>query len=115
MKYIEDSIESGYFLNASFCWPLLCVVSIVNFNFLLQEELYEWGNPKSVDKVPLMNTSLKSVAKAAHRWRTKIESKNSNDSNSRAFCDFRVILHCSKPDPIRNLLEAGGGCVLNIQ
>lgn len=85
---------------------------------MFQEELYEWGNPKSEDKASSLNTSLKSVAKAAHRWRTKICSINKNDSDSNvvgAFVDFRVILHCSKPNPIKNLLEAGGGCVLDVQ
>lgn len=94
-KYISDSVEAGYFLN---------------------EELYEWGNPKN-ENGPEMDMNFGAIIRAAYRWRTKISQAIELDCPPKAgaFDGFRVILHCSKPDRFKALLEAGGGTVLNVQ
>lgn len=81
---------------------------------MLKEDSYEWGNPNG-EKAVLLDSSFKAVEKAAYRWRTKLLKNKTDSSKTGAFVDFIVILHCSKPQQIKNLLEAGGGRVLNVQ
>lgn len=95
MKYISDSMEAGYFLN---------------------EEPYEWGNPKNEIDLKA-DISFRGIIHAAFKWRHHISP--TIDANrpptSGAFAGFRVILHCTKPDRFKALLEAGGGTVLDVK
>lgn len=54
-----------------------------------------------------LTSSEEALAKAAFRWRTKVQS-----TNIRIFHDMRVILRTSKNNQIATLIEAGDGEIL---
>lgn len=56
-----------------------------------------------------MNASEDALAKAAYRWRLKIQSTRVG-----AFEPFNVILRTSRNNQLITLIEAGGGKVINI-
>lgn len=96
------------------CNLLTTTVWRIPIVFRMQEEAWEWGNPKASENVPCVDQ----IGRAAHRWRKQLQAKaassNSTDKVG-AFSNFRVILHSRKKDAFRNLLEAGGGCLLDVR
>lgn len=77
----------------------------------MQEELYEWGNPKAINhiKSAALNNNEETIARAAYRWRTKVQA-----TNVRAFHGIHVILRTSKNGQIATLIEAGGGKIIDV-
>lgn len=74
----------------------------------LQEEMFEYGNPKSQGNIQLSLDKDSLVrAQAAHYWRKEIERRGYG-----AFHDMRAIINLSKRDPMKRLIEAGGGMVI---
>nr|XP_040229158.2 DNA topoisomerase 2-binding protein 1 [Anopheles coluzzii] len=91
-KYLDDSFEAGYFLD---------------------EECYEWGNPKAVGKLTaLASAGDLETAAAAYTWRTRIA--NDVGKQDGAFTGFRVLLVVPKKDQFVRLLQSGGGYVLDV-
>ncbi|XP_050068069.1 DNA topoisomerase 2-binding protein 1-A [Anopheles maculipalpis] len=91
-KYLDDSYDAGYFLD---------------------EESYEWGNPKAASKLTaLASAGDLETAAAAYTWRTRI----ANDVGKRdgAFTGFRVLLVVPKKDQFVRLIQSGGGFVLDL-
>ncbi|XP_030379204.1 DNA topoisomerase 2-binding protein 1 [Scaptodrosophila lebanonensis] len=86
-KYIEESELRGAFID---------------------EELYEWGNPKAQNQ-PTLAPEEQVIATAVHRWRVELSL-----SGGGAFSEHRVILSLQEKskDAIKNVLRAGGGCIL---
>lgn len=78
---------------------------------ILQEELFEWGNPKAgLDKTP------NEMAASAYRWRVRLQTIPYEIPAVGAFKNFRVILPPStKYEQLKALLEAGGGIVVNLE
>lgn len=76
----------------------------------MQEEEYEWGNPKAKSLPKIEGTDLQ-VAKAAFRWRKKFQSILIPSSKG-VFKDFRVILKTTKNDGLRTMIEAGRGKIV---
>ncbi|XP_025266640.1 DNA topoisomerase 2-binding protein 1-A isoform X3 [Camponotus floridanus] len=75
----------------------------------LNEEKYEWGNPKSKDVIPEPSSSIEqAIAAAAHKWRLRLQKKPDGP-----FCDMVALLMVSedKYDQFKRLIEAGGGSV----
>lgn len=75
-----------------------------------QEEEYEWGNPKSKDKIPEPNGEIENaIAAAAYRWRLKLQKQQNSP-----FSDIVALLMVSeeKYDQFKRLIEAGGGSVM---
>ena len=79
-----------------------------------QEETYEWGNPKAGTTIAL-EAKEKSVAQAAFRWRMKLQSSPHEIPRKGAFENFRIILKSTKKDNLQNLIEAGGGVVIDVE
>lgn len=75
--------------------------------------MFEWGNPKATN-VPSLepNSSEDTTAKAAYRWRSKIQSHP--DPEYGVFKDFVAILKTNKNDNLRTLIEAGKGRILDV-
>ncbi|KAH8385482.1 hypothetical protein KR093_010816, partial [Drosophila rubida] len=73
----------------------------------LDEALYEWGSPKALD-LPALSPEEQPIAVAAHRWRV---------DGGAAFRGQRVILSLQERSlaAIRNVLRAGGACILEPQ
>ncbi|XP_058825988.1 DNA topoisomerase 2-binding protein 1 [Topomyia yanbarensis] len=90
-KYLHDSCKAGYFLN---------------------EEPYEWGNPKATD-LPLLEQQEKLVSKAAYNWRQKIAREAGKHDG--VFTGFRVLLLAPKKEQFVRLLQSGGGLVINVE
>ncbi|XP_055612855.1 LOW QUALITY PROTEIN: DNA topoisomerase 2-binding protein 1-A [Uranotaenia lowii] len=90
-KYIDDSCSNGYFLN---------------------EEDYEWGNPKAQD-LPALEGSEKLVSKAAYNWRIKIARETCKHDG--VFTGFRVLLLAPKKEQFIRLLKSGGGFVIDVE
>ncbi|XP_020299565.1 DNA topoisomerase 2-binding protein 1 isoform X3 [Pseudomyrmex gracilis] len=87
-SYLRDSEQEGRFLD---------------------EEEYEWGNPKSQKKIPQPNSDMEqAIATAAHRWRLKLQKEPDGP-----FSDMVALLMVSdeKYDQFKRLIEAGGGLV----
>ncbi|KAH8411408.1 hypothetical protein KR215_004127, partial [Drosophila sulfurigaster] len=86
IQYIEQCHAKGVFLDESLC---------------------EWGNPKALNLPPL-TPEEQPIAVAAHRWRL---------DGGGAFRDQRVILSLQERSlaAIRNVLRAGGACILEPQ
>ncbi|XP_029163393.1 DNA topoisomerase 2-binding protein 1-A isoform X2 [Nylanderia fulva] len=75
----------------------------------LDEEKYEWGNPKSKGMIPEPNGEIEqAIAAAAYKWRLRLQ----NESNG-PFSDMVALLMVSedKYDQFKRLIEAGGGSV----
>lgn len=87
-------------------------VSDLIFVCVLQEEAYEWGNPKAAENVPQVDET----GRAAHRWRKLLQANSATTSEPvGAFSSFRVILHTKKKASFKSLLEAGAGIVLDVR
>lgn len=83
--------------------------SEANGNFL-DEEKYEWGNPKSKGIIPDTTGEVENaIAAAAHRWRIKLLKEPYGP-----FHDMVALLLASeeKYDQFKRLIEAGGGTVV---
>ncbi|XP_043677454.1 DNA topoisomerase 2-binding protein 1 isoform X1 [Vespula pensylvanica] len=93
-------------------WVLHCMYlrdSEANGNFL-DEEKYEWGNPKSKGIIPDTTGEVENaIAAAAHRWRIKLLKEPYGP-----FHDMVALLLASeeKYDQFKRLIEAGGGTVV---
>lgn len=74
----------------------------------LQEELYEWGNPKAAKNLPTLDEQEESVGKAIYRFRLRVQNTGKG-----AFKDLRAIVRTNKTENMKNLIEAGQGKVLN--
>ncbi|CAH0386515.1 unnamed protein product [Bemisia tabaci] len=89
-RYIQASKETGFFL---------------------QEEDFEWGNPKSAKNIPPLTamSSASALAMAAVRWRKKIST-----TGQFAFSGMRALLYVSKQkvEPVTRLVQNGGGEIL---
>ncbi|XP_011139690.1 DNA topoisomerase 2-binding protein 1-B isoform X2 [Harpegnathos saltator] len=76
----------------------------------LDEEEYEWGNPRSKGTIPEPNNEIEQgIAAAAYRWRLKLLKKPDGP-----FSDMVALLLVSeeKCDQFKRLIEAGGGSVM---
>ncbi|XP_032667662.1 DNA topoisomerase 2-binding protein 1 isoform X2 [Odontomachus brunneus] len=76
----------------------------------LDEEEYEWGNPKSKDTIPELNGEIeRAIAAAAYRWRLKLLKKPNGP-----FSDMVALLLVAeeKYDQFKRLIVAGGGSVM---
>ncbi|XP_001354596.3 DNA topoisomerase 2-binding protein 1-A [Drosophila pseudoobscura] len=74
----------------------------------LDEAQHEWGNPRALN-LPTLAPEEDVIAVAAHRWRTELSV-----SGGGAYSEHRVILslHERSGAAIRNVLRAGGACIL---
>lgn len=88
LDYIEKSHAAGQFLD---------------------EELFEWGNPKATT-LPALKQTEADMAAAACRWRQKVQS-----TGKKAFENFNAILLTSKNDGLRTLIESGGGKIIAVR
>lgn len=80
------------------------------FKIKLQEELYEFGNPKFCESLPEMDANFENRCKAIHFWRNEISRRGYG-----AFHDVRAIVVASNRDAIIGVIKAGGGVVLDIR
>ncbi|KAJ8920479.1 hypothetical protein NQ315_005347 [Exocentrus adspersus] len=88
-SYLDKSLEAGHFLN---------------------EEEYEFGNPKSAGKFPIeFDKDTESRMKSMHWWRKEVARRGYG-----AFNDMRAIVVAQKRDPIIRCIEAGGGVVIDV-
>lgn len=92
LKYIDESFSSERFVD---------------------EELYEWGNPKALNLPPLTGDE-QTIAQAAYHWRQKIAQNR--DSCRGAFSGISAILHLGErnKEAFRNVLTAGDGTVMDV-
>lgn len=74
----------------------------------MQEELFEWGNPKAVNNLPALTEQEEPFANAAYRLRVRMETTATG-----VFNDICAIVRTSRDENLRNLIEAGHGKVLN--
>ncbi|XP_050451407.1 DNA topoisomerase 2-binding protein 1-A isoform X2 [Cataglyphis hispanica] len=75
----------------------------------LDEEKYEWGNPKSEDTIPEPNGMIEqAIAAAAYKWRQRLQKELDGP-----FSNMVALLMVSedKHDQFKRLIEAGGGSV----
>ncbi|XP_053692847.1 DNA topoisomerase 2-binding protein 1-A [Sabethes cyaneus] len=89
-KYLDDSCKAGFFLN---------------------EEQYEWGNPKAKNLPPL-EALEKQVSNAAYIWRCKIAQEAGKHDG--VFTGFRVLLLAPKKEQLVRLVKSGGGYVITV-
>ncbi|XP_071442261.1 DNA topoisomerase 2-binding protein 1-A [Hetaerina americana] len=86
----------------------------------VEEELYEWGNPKGI--VPVPTVEIERILSAAiHRWRIKIQGKAGEESDGSsvasvchgAFEGVCAIVHMveERAAAFRRLVVAGGGTI----
>lgn len=93
-------------------WVLHCMYlrdSEINGAFL-DEEKYEWGNPKSNGIIPDPTGDIETaIAAAAYRWRLKLLKEPTGP-----FHDMVALLLVSgeKYDQFKRLIETGGGTVV---
>ncbi|XP_025993748.1 DNA topoisomerase 2-binding protein 1 isoform X2 [Solenopsis invicta] len=88
-SYLRDSEQDGKFLD---------------------EEEYEWGNPKSKNKIPKPNGEIEiAIAAAVYRWRLKLQKELHGP-----FSNIVALLMVSeeKYDQFKRLIKAGGGMVV---
>ena len=78
-------------------------------NEFLDEEFYEWGNPKNKENDKLDGSSL-SVARAAYRWRSHLNTTKETG----AFAGICAFVHTSKTrvESFQRLIMAGGGEII---
>lgn len=74
----------------------------------LQEELFEWGNPKAAKNLPALTEQEEPFANAAYRLRKRMELTGVG-----VYKELCAIIRTSKNENMRNLIEAGHGKVLN--
>ncbi|CAL1689646.1 unnamed protein product [Lasius platythorax] len=75
----------------------------------LDEEKYEWGNPKSKGTIPEPSGEIEqAIAAAAYKWRLRLQKEPDGP-----FSDIVALLMVSedKYDQFKRLIEAGGGSV----
>lgn len=85
---------------------------------VLQEEEYEWGNPKAKANIPIDELDEKSrkIATASHKWRKELQLKSKAENRPVGmFSGFRAIVHAPKKDSLKRLLEAGCGIVVDLK
>ncbi|KAJ8954961.1 hypothetical protein NQ318_000392 [Aromia moschata] len=88
--YLEKSLQAGCFLN---------------------EEEYEFGNPKSAGKFSIeFDKDTEARMQKMHWWRLEISRRGYG-----AFHDMRAIVVAQKRDPILRVIEAGGGVVIDVK
>ncbi|XP_055297166.1 DNA topoisomerase 2-binding protein 1-A [Sitodiplosis mosellana] len=92
LSYIEKSYEANKFLD---------------------EEEFEWGNPKAKNLPHIEGANDLSIAQAAHRWRKKLQPIIIPSAKG-IFKDFRVILKAAKHESMRTLIEAGRGQIIDV-
>ncbi|XP_037044601.1 DNA topoisomerase 2-binding protein 1 isoform X1 [Bradysia coprophila] len=94
--YIEDSFAAGRFLN---------------------EEEYEWGNPKADPKLPNdIDVKTKNIARMNYKWRTELKLRSEKENRKVGiFSSIRAILHTNRKDSFKRLLEAGCGVVVDLK
>lgn len=92
LKYIEDSYQAREFLD---------------------EERYEWANPKCEHPMEMPTEVDNQVAHAAYAWRMRIQDKTSDQYRSGAFHGFRVLLW-AKTAGFKKIITAGGGVCLDV-
>lgn len=114
LSYIQKSFEANRFLEVINCneialWSVNCSI-FMNLFIQLQEEEFEWGNPRATD-LPRVDGNDLLVAQAAHRWRKKLQSVIIPSAKG-IFKDFRVILKTAKNESMRTLIEAGRGQII---
>ncbi|XP_018339764.1 PREDICTED: DNA topoisomerase 2-binding protein 1-A isoform X3 [Trachymyrmex septentrionalis] len=88
-SYLQDSKREGRFLD---------------------EEEYEWGNPKSKNKIPEPSSKLENaIGAAVYKWRLKLQKESYGP-----FSNIVALLMVSeeKYDQFKRLIEAGGGLVM---
>ncbi|KAG5323618.1 TOPB1 protein, partial [Pseudoatta argentina] len=88
-SYLQDSKREGRFLD---------------------EEEYEWGNPKSKNKIPESSSKLENtIGAAVYKWRLKLQKESYGP-----FSNMLALLMVSeeKYDQFKRLIEAGGGLVM---
>lgn len=93
LAYIEESFAQNCFVN---------------------EELFEWGNPKAFN-LPELSKEEQVIANAAHRWRKELSE--SDEPNAGAFSGFNAILRISErhKESLKNVIKAGHGKILQIE
>ncbi|ETN58499.1 DNA topoisomerase 2-binding protein 1 [Anopheles darlingi] len=92
-SYIEDSLENGFFLD---------------------EESYEWGNPKAVANLPQLDLASDiETATASYTWRKRITTDGGKRDG--AFTGYRVLLVPARKATLVRLLQSGGGYVLDCE
>ncbi|KAG4077548.1 hypothetical protein HA402_002975 [Bradysia odoriphaga] len=94
--YIDDSFAAGRFLN---------------------EEEYEWGNPKAASKLPNeIDEKTNNIARANYKWRMELKLRSEKENRKVGiFSGIRAILHTNRKDSFKRLLEAGCGVVVDLQ
>ena len=79
---------------------------------LIQEEDFEWGNPRNVRLLKSLKSGSveEALVKAAHRWRISLAGSERRG----AFDDFKCRIYASdeKAVAFTRLITAGGGRVL---
>ncbi|XP_058061785.1 DNA topoisomerase 2-binding protein 1-A [Anopheles bellator] len=93
-KYLQDSYQKGHFLD---------------------EEAYEWGNPKAAGTLADLACTgeVQTMAKAAYTWRKRIATDGGKQDG--AFTGFRVLLVTLRKEPFVRLIQSGGGLVLDCE
>ncbi|CAH0559697.1 unnamed protein product [Brassicogethes aeneus] len=88
-SYVQKSIEAGKFLN---------------------EELFEFGNPKSSGNFSVnLDREGEARANSMHYWRKEISGRGYG-----AFSDMRAMVVAAKREPIVRVVEAGGGVIVDM-
>nr|CAH7737114.1 unnamed protein product [Callosobruchus chinensis] len=102
--------------------PLACMAAgkwILHTNYIyeskkrarfLNEEEFEFGNPKSAGNFDLPEDVDKSKLSRSHWWRKEIARRG-----YKAFNDMRAIVVAQKREPIVRVIEAGGGVVVDVK
>ncbi|XP_055911709.1 DNA topoisomerase 2-binding protein 1-A [Eupeodes corollae] len=83
-------------------------------NCFVNEELFEWGNPKAFN-LPELSKEEQVIANAAHRWRKQLSE--GSQSNAGAFSGFCAILRISErhKESLKNVVKAGHGKILQVE
>ncbi|KAG4066286.1 hypothetical protein HA402_000510 [Bradysia odoriphaga] len=94
--YIEESFAAGRFLN---------------------EEEYEWGNPKAASKLPNeINEKTNNIARMNYKWRMELKLRSEKENRKVGiFSGIRAILHTNRKDSFKRLIEAGCGVVVDLK
>ncbi|CAH1971985.1 unnamed protein product [Acanthoscelides obtectus] len=102
--------------------PLACMAAgkwILHSNYIyeskkrmkfLNEEEYEFGNPKSAGNFDVPEDIERSRLTRSHWWRKEIARRG-----YKAFNDMRAIIFAEKREPILRVIEAGGGVVVDVK
>ncbi|KAF5302459.1 hypothetical protein FQR65_LT08549 [Abscondita terminalis] len=74
----------------------------------LDEEFFEFGNPKSNENAQMHNGNDISKMAAVHTWRMEVSRRGYG-----AFHDMRLIVVAEKREPLVRVLQAGGGMIID--